>query len=420
MTHHRAPFTEPPLTNWGGTHTYRASRIERPSTLSDLQRLIASPTQTSAIATRHSFDAIGDGSVLIDLAALASPPVVDHERDVVSVAGATTYAQLSEALAAEGRALHNLASLPHISVAGAVATGTHGSGSSLGGLATAVESIEMITATGDLAIFHRGDPDFDGAVVHLGTLGLVTRLVLRTEPAYTVAQTVFDGLDWSTLTASFDDLFAAATSVSVFTRWGDTAGEVWCKQRVGEARPTGPIGDLSPATEARHPIVGQSPAACTEQGGVAGPWWDRLPHFRADAQPSAGAEIQSEFFVGRGDAGAAITALRGIGQDLAPVLYVSEIRTIAADDLWTSPCEGRESVAFHFTWRPVPPAVTAAVALIEAALAPFAARPHWGKFGPSSWRASTLYPRLDEFVGLKHRLDPDGRFTSDWLARHLR
>ncbi|MGA9277541.1 FAD-binding protein [Ilumatobacter sp.] len=407
------------LTNWGGNHTYRASAVARPSTLSELQQLIAESAELSVVGTRHSFNAIGDGAALVDLSVLASPPIVDIERGVVSVGGSTTYAELSETLARHGRALHNLASLPHISVAGAIATGTHGSGSRLGNLATAVESIEMITAAGEVVHFHRGDDDFDGAVVHLGALGLVIRVGLRVEETYDVEQTVYDELSWSTLTASFDEVFESATSVSVFTRWGSSAGELWCKQRA-DARPRTAITDeLRPAETQRHPIPDMETSACTPQRSEPGPWWNRLPHFRADAEPSAGAEIQSEFFVDRTVSSAAIEAIRTIGPLLDDVLLVSEIRTIAADDLWMSPCHGRDSTAFHFTWRRDPGAVEQAVDQVAAVLEPFGARPHWGKVFPSSWRPGERYERWGDFLNLRDRLDPQRRMTTPWFERHL-
>jgi xylitol oxidase len=408
-----------PITNWGGNHAYRAVGIERPTTLGELQRLVATSSQLSALGTRHSFTAIGDGEVLVDLALLASPPVVDHDRGVVDVGGPTTYADLALALAPAGRALHNMASLPHISVAGAIATGTHGSGGALGNLSTAVEMIEMITASGELVVFRRGEADFDGVVVHLGALGLVTRLALRTEATYEVTQTVYDGLDWETLTGSFDDVFGSATSVSLFTQWSERPGELWCKQRV-DREPDRTVTDrLRPAAESRHPIPGAGVDACTTQGGVAGPWWDRLPHFRADAEPSSGAEIQSEFFVDRSDSGAAIEALRRIGPTLDPLLLVGEIRTVAADQLWLSPCFGRDSTAFHFTWRRDSEKVAAAVERIGETLAPFAPRPHWGKVMPARWRAAESYDRLDDFVQLRRRLDPNARFLTPWVGERL-
>ncbi|MFT6762592.1 MAG: xylitol oxidase [Candidatus Aldehydirespiratoraceae bacterium] len=407
-------------TNWGGNHTYRASLIARPSRRDDLRQLVGGTDRLAAVGSRHSFNTIGDADSLVDLSGLSTPPDFDPETGLVAISGSTTYTDVAFALSAAGRALHNLASLPHISVAGGVATGTHGSGSDVGNLATAVEAIELLTSVGDFVTLQRGDPDFEGAVVNLGALGLVTQISLRTEPAFDVAQTVHDGLSWATLTGSFDEIMSSATSVSVFTRWGDAPGELWRKQRTDVVSPVeGDLFGTSPAMTPRHPIPGIDASACTEQGGRPGAWWNRLPHFRADAVPSNGAEIQSECFVDRGDSAAAIEALRSIGPQLADTLMISEIRTIAADDYWMSPCHARTSTAFHFTWKLDPPAVADVVELVGQALAPFGVRHHWGKAMPSDWGAFGNYERLADFLRLKQRLDPTNTFTTPWFSQHI-
>jgi alditol oxidase len=162
------------------------------------------------------------------------------------------------------------------------------------------------------------------------------------------------------------------------------------------------------------------PVNCTAQLGRPGPWWDRLPHFRMGFTPSAGAEIQSEYHLPRRHALAAIEAVRGLAGAIAPLLYVSEIRTIAADGLWMSPHHERDSVALHFTWHREQQAVERVLESVEAALEPFAARPHWGKLFLS--RAETIrarYERLDDFASLLERLDPRGAFRNAWLERHV-
>ena len=405
--------------NWGGNVEYGADSVARPSSMGELTALIASSNGLAAVASRHSFNRIGDGSTLVDLRALPQSIDLDDSTDTVTAPAWITYTELSSELDARGRALHQLASLPHISIAGAISTGTHGSGSDLGGLGTAVEALDLLTASGESIRLRRGDADFAGAVVGLGSLGLLTRLTLRTEPTYDVAQTVHDGLDWGALTSSFDDVFASATSVSVFTRWGDAPGELWRKHRVarGPIAPADFESGLRPATGMRHPIPGAATDACTRQFGEPGPWWNRLPHFRADAEPSAGAEIQSECFVARADAAGAIEAMRSIGTALDAVLLVSEIRTVAADDLWMSPCFERNSVAFHFTWKLEPIAVQVAVDRVAEALEPFELRCHPGKVLPSGWRIEST--RLDDFLDLKRRLDPTDRFTTDWFRTHV-
>ncbi|MEP2371757.1 MAG: FAD-binding protein [Ilumatobacter sp.] len=390
-----------------------------PSSLEQLSSIVASCVGISSVASRHSFNRIGDGEVLVDLRDIPQSIEFDESAGTVSSPASTTFAELSGALDTRGRALHNLASLPHISIGGAISTATHGSGSTSPCLASAVRELDLLTATGEVRSFRRGDDDFLGTVVALGSLGLVTRVVLQTEPTYEVSQTVHDGLAWTTLVESFDDVFASASSVSVFTRWGDVAGELWRKQRSDDRPPsrTDIEQSLVPADAMRHPIPGNPPDACTRQLGERGPWWNRLPHFRADAVPSAGSEIQSECFVERTASAAAIEAIRSIGPELDDVLLVSEIRTVAADDFWMSPFHERDSTGLHFTWKLDPAAVQAAVDRVALVLAPFDVRWHVGKAIPTGWRLER--PGLGDFLDLKHRLDPTGRFTTDWFRSNV-
>jgi xylitol oxidase len=159
----------------------------------------------------------------------------------------------------------------------------------------------------------------------------------------------------------------------------------------------------------------------TAQLGVPGRWLDRLPHFRRDAPPSnAGDELQSEYFVARHDAPSALRALRGLATSIAPVLLVSEVRSIAADELWLSGAYGRDTIALHFTWRNDPVGVAALLPTIEAALAPFDARPHWGKLSAAGGGTSIeRYPRGADFRALVEAEDPEGRFTNPYLERVL-
>ncbi len=409
-------------TNWAGNHVYAARALHHPTTIEQLQEIVAAAPHVRALGTRHSFTDVADSDELVALDALPAEAVVDHDAATVTCNGAMRYGELAEALAREGVALHNLASLPHISVAGAVATATHGSGDASGNLASVVAGLELVTADGELLRAARGDADFDGLVVGLGALGVVTRLVLDVEPAYEVRQRVFEGLRWDALFEHLDAITAAGESVSVFTRWGDDVDQVWVKTRATGAAEVlrDELFGARPATLERHPILGLDPVHCSPQLGVAGPWYERLPHFRMGFTPSNGEEIQSEFFVGRGDAVAAIAAFRELAPAIAPVMQVSEIRTIASDALWMSPHHGRESVALHFTWNRDPAGVDRALVLVEAALEPFAARPHWGKvFHAGADRIAELYDRLPDFRALAGRLDARGAFRNAWLERHV-
>ena len=408
--------------NWAGNHRYPARRLHRPSTLQQVQELVAGARRVHVLGSRHSFNEIADAEELVTLDGLPADVAVDHAAGTVTFGAGLRYGELAEALRPEGLALHNLASLPHISVAGAIATATHGSGDANGNLATAVAGLELVTSSGELLTASRDDPDFDGLVVGLGALGAVTRVTLDVEPAYQVRQRVFEGLRWEALLDHFDEITAMGYSVSAFTRWGRAVDQVWVKSRVagGPERPRRDLFGAPAATVERHPILGLDPVNCTPQLGVPGLWYERLPHFRMGFRPSAGEELQSEYLLPRGHAAAAIEALRGLAGVVGPVLQVSEVRTVAADRLWMSPQYGRDSVAFHFTWTPEQAAVERALADVERALAPFGARPHWGKlFLGDAAAVAPLYPRLADFARLVGRLDPRGAFRNPWLAARV-
>jgi len=411
-----------PEHNWAGNYTYRADRLHRPSTLEQVREIVANAPRVRVLGSRHSFNGIGDSSELLTLDSLAGDVSVDRDARTVSCAGSVRYGELAEVLDAEGLALGNLASLPHISVAGAVATATHGSGDANGNLATAVAGLQLVTSSGDVLTARRGDADFDGLVVSLGALGAVTRITLDVEPAYQVRQRVFEGLTWDALFEHFDEITSSGYSVSVFTRWGDTTDQVWVKSRVTDA-PEQVRADLfgaRAATTERHPIIGIDPVNATKQLGAPGPWSDRLSHFRMGFTPSAGDEIQSEYIVARRHAVAAIEAVRVLAGAVRPLVQVCEIRTIAADRLWLSPQYGQDTIAIHFTWKRDETAVGRVLPDVERALAPFDARPHWGKvFLAQADVISRLYERLPDFSRLVERLDPRGAFRNEWLESRV-
>jgi alditol oxidase len=411
-----------PGKNWAGNYTYRAEKLHRPSTIEQAQEIITRAPSVRVLGSRHSFNDIADSSELITLEAMPTDVVVDHATNTISFNAALKYGELVETLSAEGVALHNLASLPHISVAGAVATATHGSGDTNGNLATAVRSLELVTSGGEIIEASRGDPDFDGLVVGLGAPGAVTRITLDVEPAYEVRQRVFERLSWEALFEHFDEITSSGYSVSVFTRWAETIDQVWVKSRVTE-EPEQVEGDLFGAVVAavdRHPIVGLDATPCTPQLGRSGLWSDRLPHFRMDFTPSSGEELQSEYVFPRRYAVEAIEAVRALADRIRPILQVSEIRTVAADRLWMSMNYGEDTVGIHFTWRPDRDAVEDLLVQLETALVPFETRPHWGKlFNADAAAIAALYERRPDFIRLIERLDPRGAFRNAWLIAHV-
>jgi alditol oxidase len=408
-------------TNWAGNHTYRAARLVRPRTLEELGEVVAASSAVRAIGSRHSFSDLTDTvGTLLDLTGLPAGIRVDPTAATVSVSGGVRYGDLAVALEEQGWGLAAMASLPHISVAGAVATGTHGSGDRTPSLAAGVAALDVVGPDGAVRTVVRGDPDFAGSVVALGALGVVTRIELDVEPTYEVSQEVRTGLTWPVLEDHFDAITAAAYSVSLFTRYGEGVDQLWLKGRTASAPASGDRFGTLAARRTMHMLRGGSEQAVTTQGGVAGAWLDRLPHFRMAFTPSNGAELQSEYFVARENALEAIARLRRISAGFDPLLEVAEIRTVAADDLWLSGAQGRDTVALHFTWVRDELAVRRAVREIEALLVPLGARPHWGKvFELDAATLADVFPRLPDFRGLRDRVDPERVFGNAFLDRVL-
>jgi xylitol oxidase len=406
--------------NWAGNHAYRAQRVARPTSVEQLQELVAGNERVRALGSRHSFTDLADTTgVLVSLADLPSEVTVDEGARTVTVGAGQDYGAVAAAIEQRGWALANLASLPHISVAGAVATGTHGSGDRLGSLAAAVAAIELVGPSGELRTVARGETTFEGRVVALGALGIVTRLTLDIEPTYLVRQDVYTDLPWPVVESQFDAITSSADSVSLFTRLDERGVlQVWCKSRAAEA-PDTMLGSPR-ATGPLHMLEGAPTESVTDQSGLPGPWLERLAHFRREFTPSRGEELQSEYLVDRSVALDALGALRALEPRLRSVLQNVEIRTVAADDLWMSGSFQRPTVGFHFTWLLDEQAVYAVLPAIEAALLPLGARPHWGKcFVATASALAPLYPRWDDFRRRREQVDPAGKFGNDFLDRVL-
>lgn len=402
-------------TNWARYYEYTATVLHRPRSVDELQEIVAAAPRVRALGSRHSFNDLADSAELVSLEGLEPGIRVDEESETVSFSAGVRYGDLAAELQAQGWALRNMASLPHISVGGAIATSTHGSGDRNGTLARAVSGLVIVTADGTLRSISPADDEFDGAVVALGALGVVASITLDIEPSYQVRQDVYSGLGWERLLDNYDAITSRAYSVSVFTDWSDDSkNTVWLKSRLDERTPPGEVYGAKPLAVS----VGLAEGAAdntTQQGGVPGPWNERMPHFKMGFTPSNGDELQTEYIVPRIHAVAALRAVRELAPRITPHLHITELRTMAADSLWLSGAYETDATAIHFTWKKEPEAVLALLPELEAALAPFDARPHWGKLFHAVRRE--LYPRLPDFVALATEFDPEGKFRNAFLDR---
>jgi len=405
--------------NWAGTYEYAAPRIVQVSSVDDVVRVLREPGRVRALGTRHSFTDLPDTTgTLVDVTGFAPEFELDEAAQSVTVPAGIRYGVLAVWLDDRGWALRNMGSLPHINVGGATATGTHGSGDANPVLSASVRALRYVGADAEVHEVRRGDPDFDALVVGLGAYGIVVSLTLDVVPAFRVRQDIYTGVTWEAALADYDALTSAGYSVSVFSRWEEpSVGYVWLKTRLDAD--DDPVPDT--ILDGVRATAGDSPLGVEDnitELTVPGPWMLRLPHFRLDAEPSFGDEIQSEYFVSRADAPAALAAVRALGDGIRPHLIWTELRTAAADELWLSPAYRRDVVIIHFTWYNHADEVAAAVARIEAALEPFDARPHWGKLhGFDRAAIERVHPRLADARAVFERLDPEGRFSNAHLER---
>ena len=411
--------------NWAGNYRYTAARLDAPTTVAELQKLVRNSNQVKALGSRHSFNGIADTAGDQISVARFNQMTLDEKSRTVKVGAGVKYGQLAPYLNSKGYALHNLASLPHITVAGACATATHGSGNENGNLSTAVSAVEFISGDGELVTLSR-DVDgerFQGAVVGLGGLGIITNLTLDVQPTYQVRQVVYLNMSMDHLQHNLDEIFASGYSVSLFTDWQNhKITEVWIKSRI--AGTSSEFKDdffgAKRATRNVHPVIAQSAEKCTEQMGVPGPWYERLPHFRMNFTPSTGDELQSEYIVPGDKAYDAILAVEKLRDRITPHLFITELRTIEADNLWMSTCYKRASMGIHFTWKPEWPVVKNILPMIEESLAPFEARPHWAKlFTMAPSRLKNLYNKLPDYRQMVKMYDPNGKFRNTYLNTYV-
>ncbi|HEX8059346.1 MAG TPA: FAD-binding protein [Cyclobacteriaceae bacterium] len=401
----------PPGKNWAGNIEYSSDQTYEPATIDELRSIIQGHDHIKAQGTCHSFNTIADSTYgFVRLTKLNQVVSLDEANMTVTVQAGIRYGELCKYLESKGYALHNLASLPHISVGGSIATATHGSGVKNQNLSSAVRSMKIMNAAGEII-------DLPGDLsVHLGALGVVTEVTLAIQPTYQVRQFVYQHLPMSSLKDHFMEIMSAGYSVSLFTDWSNDINQVWVKKTVAEGDAPAELFGATAATKDLHPIESISAVNCTPQMGVPGPWHERLPHFKLDFTPSAGEELQAEYFVPLANGYDAIEAVYALREKITPLLQISEVRTIASDGLLMSPMHGRDTLAIHFTWKKDWDGVRNVLPLIEETLSKFDVRPHWGKLftiDPEVLQGS-YRDDLAKFSKLT-----DGKFINEFLQKNL-
>ena len=228
------------LQNWAGNLEYSTDRLYSANSLERVRSYVKRQSKLKVLGTRHCFNNIVDSTHnFLSLKSMDEVVALEPEAHTVTVDAGMTYGQLCPYLHSKGYALHNLASLPHISIAGACSTATHGSGEKNGNLATAVSALEIVTAAGEVVKLSRledGDA-FLGAVVGLGALGVITKITLDIQPTFLMRRYVYENLPLNEVKNHFDAIESSAYSVSPFTDWQkQRIGEVWIKSRVEEGQ----------------------------------------------------------------------------------------------------------------------------------------------------------------------------------------
>ena len=408
------------MQNWSKNVDFNDRAFLQPESLAELQELVRSNQKIRARGTAHCFNEIANtSSYAINLAKMPKIIEVSAATNSVTASSGLTYGELAPALHNQGWALNNLASLPHISIAGSISTGTHGSGIKNQNLANQVLSLDIVTAEGELRHIDRANPALNALIIGLGLGGIVYQYELKIEPTFEIRQVIYPEIPLDVLQRNFDQIMGTAYSVSYFTDWSNAqVGNLWCKFRDSEVIPES-VGGSVKADKKYHPIPSVDPVACTDQLGESGDWHQRLSHFKLEFTPSVGEEIQTEFFVDRKDAAAAIEAVSNLGEEITPLLWITELRTIAADDLWLSGAYQRDTLAIHFTWKK-DLAIYPVIEKVEAALRPYNYRPHWGKvFTADGKYLSSVYPKMSEFKALVEALDPTSKFENLFTRKFI-
>mmetsp|Transcript_11314 Transcript_11314/g.18512 ORF Transcript_11314/g.18512 Transcript_11314/m.18512 type:complete len:495 (+) Transcript_11314:56-1540(+) len=456
--------------NWAGNQSWGpATRLFEPENMEALQHTVASHPKLRAIGSTHSFSPLfnaGDDNIgFVSMRKMPRICLLDDIEGVVSIDAGTTYSELCNALRDTSWALPMTAALPHFSVAGAVATGTHGSSGvgpcgrvAISGLADAVVEMKFVGADGETRTVRKGDPEFSFSVVSLGMLGICTHLKLQLVRNFDVEQCVYGswpaheshgptGAELSDALAVLPEAMRSCDAFSLFVDFSVDAPGMLILKRFTPAA----AGDASASgeREARkgekcNSSVGFSPKqrfgklllkndavynfieGDTFETTVKGRWFDQLHVWMKDAAPfgpQGAPELQFEHFVPLRYAKECLERLHLIARSWPGILY-AEIRAVRADDQALSPYNASEEDGFdtlaisHGIHSGLgEERVLQAAAIVEDGLSDFNPKPHWGKLSNLTHaKASRMYgPKLEAFRHHVGNIDPEGKFSNPWL-----
>jgi FAD-linked oxidoreductase len=423
--------------NWAGNQRAAARRVVRPTGAADIAELVgaarAAGDTVRAVGAGHSFTgAAATDGIRLELPTDGGPVSIDGAARQVTVPAGMPLHRLNALLAAAGLAMPNLGDIDRQTVAGAISTGTHGTGGRLGGLATFVSGLELVTGTGEtVRCSADSDPDlFDAARVSVGALGVLTEVTLSCVDAFTLRADERP-LPLAEVLSTLDELVAANDHFEFY--WFPYTGRALVKRnnRVtdGSARPLprwrGFLDDelLSNSVfGAVCRLARRAPRLVPTINGVSaralGARTYTAPSHEVFCTPRRVRFVEMEYAVPRAALPAAFAGLRrAVERCGTPVVFPVEVRVAAADGVWLSTSYGRDSayVAVHqYAGMPYEPYFRE----VEAVMRDLDGRPHWGKLHTRNAASlDAAYPRFGDFLAVRDRLDPDRVFVNDYTRQ---
>ncbi|WP_028798070.1 D-arabinono-1,4-lactone oxidase [Streptomyces purpureus] len=424
--------------NWSGTVTARPVREAAPASADELaetvRRAAEDGLRVKTVGTGHSFTAIAatDG-LLIRPELLTGIRRIDRDEMTVTVESGTPLKRLNMALAREGLSLTNMGDIMEQTVAGAVSTGTHGTGRDSASIAAQIRSLELVTADGSLlTCSEKENPDvFAAARIGLGALGVISAVTFAVEPVFLLTARE-EPMSFDRVTSEFDALHTENEHFEFY--WFPHTGNCNTKRNNRSAGPAAPPGRVSAWIDDELLSNGIFQVACSlgravprtiptiaklSSQALSARTYTDIP-YKVYTSPRRVRFVEMEYAVPREAAVAALREVKAmIERSPLKISFPVEVRTAPADDITLSTASGRETayIAVHlYKGTPYRGYFTA----VERIMTAHGGRPHWGKVHTrDAAYLAEVYPRFGEFTALRDRLDPDRVFGNDYLRRVL-